>query len=137
MCYLYKPVVIEGKTYYLYLGALLLVAFQGVLFYQRGGAIQKIVTTKTNTTDVRSATIIDFIYGLILLFLKGPIPLSTTWVFVGLLAGREFAVNFQLKRQSTSAVSRIVFGDLFKILIGLAVSIAIALLISQLKIIFL
>ena len=131
--YLYKPVVIEGKTYYLYLGALLLVTFQGILFYYRGGAIQKIVTTKTNTTDVRSATIIDFIYGLILLFLKGPIPLSTTWVFVGLLAGREFAVNFQLKKQSTSAVSRIVFGDLLKILIGLAVSIALAVLIHQLK----
>ena len=67
----------------------------GMILYQRGGAIQNIVDTKTGVTDVRSATIIDFIYALILLVFKewSNIPMSTTWVFLGLLAGREFAIS--------------------------------------------
>ena len=62
------------------------------IFYRRGGEIQHIVTTKINTRDVRSATVIDFIYGSILLFFKewSDVPMST---FLGLLAGREFAIG--------------------------------------------
>lgn len=132
--YFYRPLQGDNSMSYIIGGTVVLVAFQGILFYQRGGAIQKIVTTKTNTTDIRSATIIDFIYGLILLFLKGPIALSTTWVFVGLLAGREFGINLSLKKQSTSAVSRIVMSDLLKVLLGLAISILIAFLIKFLQV---
>ena len=55
------------------------------IFYRRGGEIQRIVTTKINTRDIRSATVIDFIYGLILFFFKelSNVPMSTTWVFLG------------------------------------------------------
>lgn len=42
----------------------------GVVFYQRGGAIQNIIDTKTGVQDVRSATIIDFMYAFILLIFK-------------------------------------------------------------------
>ncbi|MCA9682528.1 MAG: hypothetical protein KC457_10060, partial [Myxococcales bacterium] len=44
--------------------------------------------------DVRHATMIDFTYALILWVFKtmSNIPMSTTWVFVGLLAGRELAM---------------------------------------------
>ena len=57
------------------------------IFYDKGGKIQKIVLSKTGTRFVRSATIIDFIYAFILLYFKqyNDIPMSTTWVFVGLL----------------------------------------------------
>lgn len=132
--YFYRPIQSpsHGVSYILF-GAFALVIMQAILFYFRGGAIQKIVTSKTNTTDVRSATIIDFIYGLILLFLKGPIPLSTTWVFVGLLAGREFAVNYQLKMKSVSAVGRVALSDLAKVIAGLLVSVAIVILLNYLK----
>ena len=41
-----------------------------MIFYQRGGAIQKIIDTKTGVADIRSATIIDFIYAIILLVFK-------------------------------------------------------------------
>ena len=52
-------------------------------FYQRGGKIQNIIDTKTGVADIRSATIIDFIYAFILLVFKewSNIPMSTTWVF--------------------------------------------------------
>ena len=58
------------------------------IFWERGGKIQKIVYSKTGTRYTRSATIIDFVYAIILLYFKqyNDIPMSTTWVFVGLYA---------------------------------------------------
>lgn len=77
----------------------ILLAMLAFIFYSKGGNIQKIVKAKTNTTDIRSATIIDFNYGLILLFFKefSNVPMSTTWVFLGLLAGREIAIRYRLE----------------------------------------
>jgi hypothetical protein len=77
----------------------ILLTMLGIIFYSKGGNIQKIVKAKTNTTDIRSATIIDFIYGLVLLFFKefSNVPMSTTWVFLGLLAGREIAIRYKLE----------------------------------------
>jgi hypothetical protein len=99
-----------------------------VIFYRSGGAIQKIVTTKTNTRDIRSATIIDFIYGWILLFFKelSNIPMSTTWVFLGLLAGRELAMTLALRHRETADAGRIVVRDASKAFAGLAVSVILA-----------
>jgi len=110
------------------LSILFLWVLHGVIIYNRGGAIQKIVTTKTNTTDIRSATIIDFIFGLILLFFKeySNIPMSTTWVFLGLLAGRELAIALELKTRNMKETFGIVGRDAGKAAIGLGVSIAIA-----------
>lgn len=79
-----------------------LLAMLGYIFYSRGGVIQQIVKAKTNTVDIRSATIIDFLYALVLLFFKefSKVPMSTTWVFLGLLAGREIAIRYRLGRES-------------------------------------
>ena len=59
----------------------------GWIFYQQGGKIQEIVLDKQNTKYVRSATLIDLVYAFLLLYFKqiNNIPMSTTWVFVGLL----------------------------------------------------
>lgn len=110
------------------------VGLQGILFYNRGGEIQKIVTSKTNTTDIRSATIVDFIYGIILFYFKiySKVPMSTTWVFVGLLAGREIAINLLLTPRPMKTVLRIILLDFGKIVIGLLISVALVLLITQL-----
>ena len=76
----------------------ILLAMLGYIFYSKGGKIQDIVRAKTNTQDVRSATIIDFTYWMVLLFFKelNDLPMSTTWVFLGLLAGREIAIRWRL-----------------------------------------
>ena len=105
---------------------LLLHAF---IFYFRGGAIQKIVTGKTHTTDIRSATVIDFLYGTILFIFKevSKIPMSTTWVFLGLLAGREIALALRFRRRTPGEATRAVSLDAAKALCGLGVSIALAL----------
>jgi phosphate/sulfate permease len=103
----------------------------GFIFYTKGGAIQDVVRKKTNTADIRSATIIDFLYGLVLYVFKddyfglwgGKLPMSTTWVFVGLLAGREIAIRFMLAGRVSKKIQRMVFADLGKIFLGLVISI--------------
>jgi len=98
------------------------------IFYNRGGAIQKIVTSKTNMADIRSATIIDFQYGVILFIFKemSNLPMSTTWVFLGLLAGREIALTTALKHQKSKHAFAVCGKDAIKALIGLAVSVVLA-----------
>jgi hypothetical protein len=107
---------------------LLMLALHAIIFYRSGGAIQKIVTSKTNTRDIRSATIIDFIYGWILLFFKelSNIPMSTTWVFLGLLAGRELAMTLTLRHRDRAETGRLVVRDASRAFAGLAVSVILA-----------
>jgi hypothetical protein len=104
----------------------------GYIFYRRGGKIQEIVRVKTNTQDIRSATFIDFFYGLVLLLFKfdmlgigAKIPMSTTWVFLGMLAGREVALRIRLEEahHDGKRVANMVFSDLGKATIGLVVSV--------------
>lgn len=100
-----------------------------IIFYQHGGEIQQIIESKINSQDIRSATLINLIFGLILLVFKeySKMPMSTTWVFIGLLAGRELGITFHLKHRSLSDTVKLVLKDGVKVLIGLLVSVAIAL----------
>ena len=109
-------------------GVLALVSLQGYIFYQHGGAIQKIVLSKTDTTDIRAAAILNLIYGTVLLVFKemSNLPMSTTWVFLGLLAGREFALSMYLSDISFKRALGTVSLDAGKALAGLLVSIALA-----------
>lgn len=120
---------------YLLLSLCVLLGLQAFIFYRSGGKIQKIVTSKSNTTDIRSATIIDLIYGIVLLAFKeySKIPMSTTWVFVGLLAGRELMLNHMLSLRNMKQVGGIVLQDFLKVVLGLAVSVGLVLLIGQLS----
>lgn len=111
-------------------------------FYNRGGKIQELVLSKTNTGYIRSATIIDIVYAIILLVFKewSSIPMSTTWVFIGLLTGRELAIHsFSSNDSEENAESKkklktvfpLVGKDFLRLLFGLGVSIIIALLIQK------
>lgn len=116
-------------------GVIALIAMQGYIFYTFGGVIQKIVLSKTGTTDIRAATIIDFIYGIVLLVFKeiSDIPMSTTWVFLGLLAGREFALSTYLAATDFRRTLRVVSTDALKALSGLIVSVILALALPYLN----
>lgn len=108
----------------------------GILFYLRGDKIQKIVTEKSHTTDVRSATVIDFIYAILLFFFKelSNIPMSTTWVFIGLLAGRELAMSIMDQDgygQPYKRTLKLIRRDILYAGIGLLVSIILAVSINQ------
>jgi hypothetical protein len=101
----------------------------GILLYYKGGRIQKIVTEKSVVTDVRFATLIDLIYCIILFYFKlhSQVPMSTTWVFIGLLAGRELGMSL-MKTGSHTVLGgvKLALKDVLFALIGLTVSIAIA-----------
>jgi len=101
-----------------------------------GGPIQGVLRSKTNTSDLRSATVIDFMFGLCLLYeaFLSSFPLSTTWVFLGLLAGRELALRMKELQQQTEftnhtngSLGLVIGSDIGKASVGLIVSLLIAL----------
>lgn len=110
----------------------LFVSFLGYILYRRGGKIQHIVMEKSHTNYIRSATIIDLTYGIILLAFKeaNSIPMSTTWVFIGLLSGRELAMASRIAHYKLKNVFPIVGKDLLRLLFGLGVSVVVALTIQ-------
>lgn len=112
---------------------ILLVSVLAHVFYSQGGKIQQIVNEKSTTSYVRSATIIDAVYAFILLYLKqmNNIPMSTTWVFVGLLCGRELAIATR-KDKKIKKVFPLVAKDFMKMMVGLSISVVLVLLVQEL-----
>lgn len=116
-----------------------ILALLAYIFYSRGGAVQEVVRAKVNTADIRSATFVDLIYGVVLYIFKydyfglwgGKLPMSTTWVFIGLLAGRELAIRFHTERRWKDTINMI-FADLGKIFFGLVVSVVLVFIIKML-----
>lgn len=101
----------------------------GGLFYLRGDRIQRVVSEKSSVVDIRAATLIDFVYAIILFGFKehSTIPMSTTWVFIGLLAGRELALIVMRAADRPMREGLMLAGrDVLFASIGLVVSIAIA-----------
>ena len=93
------------------------------------GTIQTIIRRKINIHDIRSATLIDLVFGMILFtraLSMSMIPLSTTWVFLGVLAGRELALVARLHQASPGQAIKQLVRDLFKASVGVGMSIAVA-----------
>ena len=121
------------------LGTSLIVLFYvlvlGWVFREGGGKIQKMINDKSSTKFVRSATIIDLVYAFVLFFFKelNNIPMSTTFVFVGLLAGRELGIHSSLtKTKNLKKVFPMIGWDFLKLLLGIGVSVVIVLAIQYL-----
>lgn len=107
----------------------------GLLFYLRGDKIQQIVTEKSRVTDIRSATIIDFVYAILLIYKLtiSTVPMSTTWVFLGLLAGREVGISIRDSREMGKPMPKVIkmiSKDMLYALIGLLVSMILAISIN-------
>ena len=101
-----------------------------------GGPIQGVLNSKTNMADLRSATVIDFTFGFCLLIKAGlsSFPLSTTWVFLGLIGGREVALRFKEKsldevftNRNGGELHQIIGNDIGKASVGVLVSVLFAL----------
>lgn len=120
---------------YLIFTLILVVAWLFFIFWRKWWKIQHIVRSKTNTSYIKHATIIDFVYACILLYFKelNNIPMSTTWVFVWMLAGRELAIAaYHGAKHRYPHVFQIIWKDLFKVTLWLVISIALALKIASL-----
>ena len=112
-----------------------------VLVATVGGPIQAVLHSKTNSSDMRSATLIDLLFGLCLLYkaFLSSFPLSTTWVFLGLIGGRE--LSLRIKQQTSDvlftnkeagSLGKVLGTDLGKAAVGVVVSVGIALSIQPL-----
>ena len=103
----------------------------GILFYLRGDKIQKIVSEKVRISDVRAATLVDFTYVLLLIYklFISTVPMSTTWVFLGTIGGREIAINLARmkkgKKHKKKAL-RVIARDLMYAITGLGISMLLA-----------
>lgn len=116
----------------------ILLALLAYIFRSRGGKVQELVRKKTNTVDIRSATFIDLIYGLVLYVFKddyfglwgAKIPMSTTWLFIGLLAGREIGIRLNIEKKLTKATGKMILTDLGKVVLGLVISVLLVFIIK-------
>lgn len=99
-----------------------------ITFIVRGGPVQRILRSKTHVTDIRSATIIDFSYASVLALFAwvNNSPMSTTWAFLGLIAGREIAMANIHRVRPAMATLRNIFADASKAAFGLAISVVLA-----------
>ncbi|MEM6842104.1 MAG: hypothetical protein AAF632_07745 [Bacteroidota bacterium] len=111
----------------------------GLIFFLKGDKIQDIVNEKSEVTDIRAATIIDFVYALILIYKLtiSTIPMSTTWVFIGLLGGREIGIRLRQKsngderRKGVGGALRMVGKDVGLATVGLIVSVLLAMAVNE------
>jgi hypothetical protein len=103
----------------------------GILFFLRGDKIQQVVSEKVRISDVRAATLIDFTYVLLLIYklFVSTVPMSTTWVFLGTIGGREIAVSLARKKDGFKhkrKALRIIGKDFLYASIGLLISVVLA-----------
>ena len=103
----------------------------GLLFYLRGDKIQGVVSEKTRVSDIRAATLIDFSYVILLVYklFISTVPLSTTWVFLGIIGGREIAISLSRKKKGfkhKKKALKMIGKDFSYAMIGLLVSIILA-----------
>lgn len=103
----------------------------GLLFYLRGDKIQEVVSEKARISDVRAATLIDFTYVLLLIYklFVSTIPMSTTWVFLGTIGGREIAISLSRRKKGMKhkrKALRLIGRDFSYAAIGLIISVALA-----------
>ncbi|MCC5814985.1 MAG: hypothetical protein JJT78_09530 [Leptospira sp.] len=109
----------------------ILVLSIGAILKTNGGTIQEVVSEKSDIKWAKAATIVDLIYGSILVIFQmiSNLPMSTTWVFLGLLAGREIILNVVTYRDLPYLDTfRKVGKDVILASLGIAVSIAIYIL---------
>ncbi len=130
----YLPRQLSGIEVGVFIGGIF--AGLGFLFFLRGERIQEVVTEKTDVVDVRAATIIYLVYAVILFIfkIKSKVPMSTTWVFIGLLAGRELAYSIRARPGDRTAklksAWRLMGKDLLYVSVGFIVSLILAAIIN-------
>ena len=109
------------------------VAALGYIFREAGGKVHKFVFKGEQNMDIRVATLIDAVYATLLFVFKewNNLPMSTTWVFVGLMGGR--AIGQAIWNQTLNEAVRIVAMRLGMITFGAVISLGLVGLVMLLK----
>ena len=131
--FVYFPRRMELVHLLILVGILLVII--GITLSRKGGAIQKVVDEKSQTHNLFSATVIDAIYALVLVIftIVNTVPMSTTWVFIGILAGREIGMRLNQHKTLDKGSKKLVIKDLSKVSIGLIISLACAFVVQLIK----
>ncbi|WP_029331666.1 hypothetical protein [Gillisia marina] len=103
----------------------------GLLFYLRGDKIQKVVSEKARISDIRAATLVDATYVILLIYklFISTVPMSTTWLFLGIIGGREIAISLARTKKGKKhrkKAGKMIFKDFSFAMIGLIISVALA-----------
>ncbi|MFC6859002.1 hypothetical protein [Zunongwangia atlantica] len=103
----------------------------GLLFYLRGDRIQEVVSEKSRISDIRAATLVDLTYVLLLIYklFISTVPMSTTWVFLGVIGGREIAISLARKKKGKKhrkKAFKLIARDFAYAFLGLIISVALA-----------
>lgn len=130
----YVPRVFD--EYELILFLILGIIMIGFIFYNKGGPIQKIVSEKRDMTNARSTTMINLCFAFVIVFMSiyNSIPMATTWVFIGVLAGRELSMakydnNTEIKLIDRYRNARwVILRDLLSAGFGITISLIFSLL---------
>ena len=134
MIFLPRYSMVQSFQFQLFVVSIMLMGL-AFMFYERGGRIQEIVLSKTNTRYVRSATLIDLVYCFVLYYFKevNNIPMSTTFVFMGMLAGRELGIWLSIgygkltyTDRHKKAIFPMLYMDFLRLMLGLMISVSLA-----------
>ena len=103
----------------------------GLLFYLRGDRIQRVISEKVRISDIRAATLVDLTYVILLIYklFISTVPMSTTWVFLGIIGGREIAISLARNKKGKKhrkKAGKMIFRDFAYATIGLIISVALA-----------
>lgn len=103
----------------------------GLLFYLRGDKIQEVVSEKARISDIRAATLVDATYVILLIYKLtiSTVPMSTTWVFLGVIGGREIAISLARTKKGKKhrkKAGSMIFRDFGYAMLGLFISVALA-----------
>ena len=85
------------------------------------------VDEKSRIKDIPEATLVDLLFAIILFVFKlySKIPMSTTWCFVGLLAGRELSLAARKAGITCKQAAWMSGKDLLSVTIGFIISLAV------------
>lgn len=121
----------EQSLFQFIIFALTIFAGLGILFYLRGDKIQEVVSEKARISDIRAATLVDATYVILLIYklFISTVPMSTTWVFLGIIGGREIAISLARTKKGKKhrkKAGRMIFRDFSSAMAGLFISVALA-----------
>ena len=126
--FVYVPKKIN--IYELFLFIIVSLIFISYLFTNKSEELKTIVLNKKNIESPILNILINNCFIFIIIYLKkvNNIPIATNFIFIGLLAGREFSfINFS-KRKELINTTKIVLKDFFSSVIGILISLFLMLL---------
>lgn len=90
--------------------------------------IEEIINEKNETENKKSIAVFNLVFALILIYIEffSNVPLTTTWVFLGLLAGKDlsdsFSENIIFSNSKTKKSILKIIKDLHKAIVGIVFS---------------